>query len=343
MLHQKITKIPDNFMNASSVIAYDYDLDGDQDLFVGNLSNPRDFGQTVTSHLLKNDGRGNFTKDLSFELSSRVTSALWKDIDNDGVKDLLISTEWDTPKIYLNNKGMFTPISIPKNLNGLWQQITAYDIDKDGDKDILLGNWGTNTKFAPTEKAPLRMYYSDFDYNGKTETVLAYFKEGDFYPVNSKDELAAQMNVINKRFLNHKAFAKQPISKVLPQSELNNAKVFEVQTLQSGYLENNNGSFDVFKPFDSFLQLAPINSFTEVPNLGLYVSGNSNRVNTYHGAFSSLKGVFMKGNKKQQLASDLGISALNSQVKETFLIKTKNKKYLVIVCNNDKLLMYTFK
>ena len=48
------------------------------------------------------------------------------------------------------------------------------DIDADGDEDILLGNWGMNTKFNLNFDGPLLMYHDDFDKNGKTETLLAY-------------------------------------------------------------------------------------------------------------------------------------------------------------------------
>ncbi len=53
-------KIPINYLNASCVKSYDYDSDGDEDLFVGNLSDPRSFGSDVESYILNNDGNGVF-------------------------------------------------------------------------------------------------------------------------------------------------------------------------------------------------------------------------------------------------------------------------------------------
>ena len=91
----------------------------------------------------------------------------------------------------------------------------SIDIDDDGDLDILLGNWGLNTKFNLNFDGPLVMYYSDFDKNGTTETVIAYNKNGTYYPLNTKDELAAQMNIINKIYLDHTSYAGQTISEVL--------------------------------------------------------------------------------------------------------------------------------
>ena len=122
-------------------------------------------------------------------------------------------------------------LEIPKNLEGLWQSITAFDIDKDGDKDILLGNWGLNTKFKATPENPLRLYYGDFDANNKKETVLTYSKKGKEYPVNSKNELAAQMNRISTQFVTHKNYALKTVEEVLTQDAVNKATKFTVNTL----------------------------------------------------------------------------------------------------------------
>ncbi|RAJ18072.1 VCBS repeat-containing protein [Olleya aquimaris] len=339
------SKIPDNLNNTSSVVAYDYDQDGDQDLFVGNLSNPDHFGLNPTSYILVNDGQGNFTKDQTFSLNIKVSSATWRDINNDGVKDLLVSSEWDSPKIYINNTGSLNPIEIPEHLNGLWQTITTYDIDADGDEDILLGNWGENTRFNNVStEIPLRMYNLDFDSNGTLETILAYKIGDNFYPVNSKDELASQMNIISKRFVDYKDFSLRPIEEVLTPQALKKATINEVQTLTSGYLENNNGTFNTFIAFKDQLQLAPINSFDEVTinnEKGLVVSGNSNKVGTYHGAYLALKGVFLKTNEDFEQLSNYGIEPFNGQVKQTGLIKMKNKDIFVVITNNEELKTYT--
>ena len=74
-----------------------------------------------------------------------------------------------------------------KGLSGLWQSIIAFDIDHDGDKDYLLGNWGLNSKFTASERYPLKMYYNDFDGDGKAETILAIEKQGKYYPMESFD------------------------------------------------------------------------------------------------------------------------------------------------------------
>jgi hypothetical protein len=339
-------RIPDNFFNTSTVKSYDFDQDGDTDLFIGNHSNPGNFGQKVLSYILINDGKGNFNKFNSFNLKGNVTSASWSDINKDGVKDLLISVEWGAPKIFMNDKGKLNEVPIPENLLGLWQSISTYDIDNDGDKDILLGNWGRNTRFNVSVENPLKMFYGDFDKNNVTETVLAY-KIGDkYYPVSSKDELASQMNVISKRFIDYKDFSLRPIEDVLTTESLDKAEVYEVKIIASGYLQNDNGSFNKFIEFNDELQLAPINSFSEISinkQNGLIVSGNSNRVSTYHGAYTALKGVFLKSNNEFKKVTNLGIEPFDGQIKQTGFIKMKNNNLFYVITNNEEIKTYTYK
>ncbi len=334
-----------NPLNTSCVAAYDYDKDGDEDLFIGNLSNPKSFGADVNSAILINDGKGSFTADVKFKLNSKVTDATWIDINEDGQKDLLVATEWGNPQVFINNNGKLSLQELPKNSEGLWQSITAFDIDKDGDTDILLGNWGLNTKFNATVKNPLRLYYGDFDGNNKKETVLTYSKNGNEYPVNSKNELAAQMNIISTRFVKHKNYALKTVSEVLTPEAVNEATKFTVNTLASGYLENNNGVFTTFKKFPQELQTAPITSFDGLRfknKDALIISGNSLMVNTYHGGYTSLKGFLLKSITEYGFVSDFGISPFNGQVKSVKVVQMKNKKMLLVISNNDSLRTYSF-
>jgi len=335
-----------NPLNTSTINFYDYDNDGDNDIFIGNLSNPDSFGATVNSAILVNDGHGNFKADPNFILNSRVTSAVWADINGDNQKDLLIATEWDTPKIYINTNGKLSLQEIPKNLNGLWQSIAAFDIDLDGDKDIVLGNWGENNRFSKYIENPIHFYYGDLYNNTKREGIIAYNIDGQYYPLNTKDELASQMNIIHKRFLNHKDFALQPVEKVFTVEALASAKKSSIETLSSGYLENKNGKFLSFKRFENQLQVAPITSLTETTNTAkkqLLVSGNTLKVNTYHGGYTALKGFLISSIKEIKPSTSLGVEPFDNQIKETAILKMKNKKVLFVFANNDSLKTYSFK
>jgi len=340
--------IPDNLMNGSCVKAYDYDNDGDVDLFIGNRSDPNDFGAIVNSFLLNNNGKGKFLIDKQFSLKSKVTDAVWEDLNNDGIKDLIVSTEWDTPKIYINKNGVLKEKSVNQALNGLWQTVTTYDIDSDGDQDIVLGNWGLNIKFQASKETPLNMYHSDFDNNGKKETVLAYNIDGTYYPVNSKDELSSQMNYISKKFVNYKEYANQPIEKIIGAEKLTKADLYKVHTFASGYLINNNGNFEEFVKLDTPFQLSPIMSFLKIYDNQLLVAGNFYGLNTYHGIFNSNNGYLIyqdstKENFQYKKAIYLGLDLYKNQTRKMAIIKIKNKNLLLTLQNNDSLKTYYFK
>ncbi|WP_412560263.1 VCBS repeat-containing protein [Winogradskyella sp. MIT101101] len=338
-------QIPDNTLVTTTVETYDYDNDGDTDLFVGNLADVMDFGKSVKSYLLVNDGKGNFSKDDNFKLSSKVNDAQWKDINGDNIQDLLVATEWDAPKIYINSNGNLQLMDVPKNINGLWQSITTFDIDSDGDQDILLGNWGTNTKFNLNFDGPLVMYHDDFDENGKAETLLAYNKDGKYYPLNSKDELAAQMNVINKIYTSHSRYAGKTIEEVMTQGSIDMADKYEVHTLASGYLKNDNGNFNEFFILPDAFQLAPINTFSTLDmnkDSKLLIGGNSYKVNTYHGSYTALKGLLVEDNSSYNSVSNYGMEPFNSQVKQIETLTMRDKNLVIVVSNNDDIKVYSY-
>ncbi|MHA6281291.1 VCBS repeat-containing protein [Salinimicrobium sp. CAU 1759] len=335
--------IPGNDLVTSVVKANDFDLDGDMDLFIGNLTAAQHFGSSVDSYILVNDGRGKFSKLKDFQLQSKVNDAVWKDINADGRADLIVATEWDAPKIYLNTNIGFTLQSTPSNLNGLWQSVSLFDIDKDGDEDILLGNWGENSKFSPTPEAPLKMYYLDFDKNRKTETVLAYKKGKHYYPVHSKDELASQLNIIKKRYVRHADYAMKTMEEIFTPYTLNQAQLNEVHVLSSGYLENNNGKFDNFKKFPYQLQLAPINSFKEISldgEVGMMTGGNTYRSNNYQGTYSALQGFMIKSLDSVIPVSDLGLDSFKHEVRAIEEVNLQDRKLLLIINNDAPLKLY---
>lgn len=340
---------PNNYLNTAVVKAYDYDQDGDTDLFIGNRSKIQDYRQPIASYILINDGKGNFIKDNKINIKSRVTDAIWKDINDDNLKDLLISTEWDKPIVFLNSAKGFKQVDLPNSLFGLWQTVDTYDVDNDGDEDIVLGNWGLNTKFQPTEEDPLLMYHSDFNSDGVNEAILAYKVNNNYYPVNSKDELALQINSISRRFVKYKDFAFKPIDEVMTKEALSVAKNYLANNLSSGYIINNNGVFKKFKPFPKDLQYSPItsflsDSFTTKDSKELLVAGNFYDLNTYHGSFSSLSGFIINNKIKMsfQNVNDFGLELHNKQIRALKSVKLKDFKLLIAVPNNDLIKFYKY-
>ena len=65
--------------------------------------------------------------------------------------------------------------------------------------DYLLGYWGSNTKLRVSKEYPRKMYYSDFDRNGNTETIIAIFKKGNYYAIAGLDALVGQLALLRKK------------------------------------------------------------------------------------------------------------------------------------------------
>ena len=195
----------DIYMTASCVVANDFNKDGFVDLFIGGRAMPWAYGQLPPSYLLQNDGTGKFTdvtdkyaKDLK-EIGM-VTNANWVDIDKDGDNDLLVCCEWGGIYAFVNNNGSFTK-KILTEKKGWWNFILPFDADGDGDVDLLAGNLGLNSRLKASEQQPIRMYYNDFDDNGKKEQILTYFVNNKEIPFATKEEIIKQMPPLKKKFL----------------------------------------------------------------------------------------------------------------------------------------------
>ena len=338
--------LPEYFENAAVIRQGDFDNDGDLDLFIGNNAITNDFGNIPNSFLLRNDqGRFSIVESKELQKVGMVTDAVWTDFDNDGVLDLIVVGEWMSPKFFRNNKGQLMEISpLDRPYNGLWECIIPFDIDKDGDLDYLLGNWGNNTKFKASDKYPMKMFYSDFDQNGSTETIVVTEKNGRYYPLEGLDELSAQMVVLRKKFLTYKSFAGKTIEDILDENSLKSSTVLEVNTLESGYLENNGGKYS-FVPFKSELQVAPIRAFLEYDfdkdgNTEILAAGNYFGIKPYHGRLDSFSGALIKDKNDVILGDKIGLELELKSVRHMNMIELDGSTYLLVTFNNDKAQVY---
>jgi enediyne biosynthesis protein E4 len=231
------------YLTASCVEPYDFNNDGFVDLFIGGRAVPWEYGQTPSSYLLQNDGTGKF-KDVTGaranELSNAgfVTQATWCDLDNDGDKDLIVSLEWGGIDVYINNKGAFGKKPL-FNKKGWWNFILPYDLDNDGDIDLVAGNLGLNSRLKASDEQPVRLYFNDFDDNGKKEQVLTYYVKGKEIPFANKSELEKKLPVLRKRFSYAEDFAKATLNDLFGSDKLEKATVLSADYFSNAVLIND--------------------------------------------------------------------------------------------------------
>jgi enediyne biosynthesis protein E4 len=335
--------------NASVIKSFDFDKDGDLDIFIGTNSKNNVFGSTPDSYLLKNNN-GVFLpiETSTFSGIGMVTDAVFTDFNKDGNTDLVVVGEWMKPSFFANKNGRFTNVTetvLPEKSNGLWQSIQPFDIDQDGDLDYLVGNWGVNTKFKASPAFPMKMYFDDFDANQTFETIVAIEKQGKYYTTLGLDELAEQFSgLLKKKFNTYKDFAGKTVEEVFTTEMLEKAKGYEVHNLKSGYLKNTNGNF-VFVPFANHLQVSPINCFVKSnfdsdKQEEVFAAGNYFGVTPYHSRFDGFSGALIKSEKNMVLGSQLGINLSQKAVRHLDIFTLNNKKYLLVTINNKPAEVY---
>ena len=125
--------------NSMDVVARDLDGDVDLDLVIACEFCP--------NMILINDGTGKMTNESTTRLPQKRHDSediAAEDFDGDGDIDLVFVSEDDqVNEYYINNgKGIFEDASDRFPVLGTTNAVMAVDVDKDGDKDLVLGNAG---------------------------------------------------------------------------------------------------------------------------------------------------------------------------------------------------------
>jgi hypothetical protein len=141
------TQLPEDM--GSGAAWGDFDNDGDDDLFIVNLSGPLDWtaeaqrASPAASQLYRNDG-GHFTeigRQAGVDVRGCGMGAAWGDADGDGWLDLVV-TACDRIRLFGNRRdGTFADRSRESGLatwKGFWAGASWGDYDRDGDLDLYI-------------------------------------------------------------------------------------------------------------------------------------------------------------------------------------------------------------
>lgn len=340
------------FVTASCVVPYDFNGDGFVDLFIGGRAAPFEYGKIPQSYLMQNDGKGHFkdvtatySKDL--QTAGFVTNAIWFDMDKDGDKDLVLACEWNGICVYVNDKGTFSKKQLTDK-KGWWNFVLPCDIDNDGDIDLIAGNLGLNSRLQASAEEPVKMYYSDFDGNGKKEQVLTYFLQHREIVFANKGEIEKQMPIMKKKFLYAKDFANASLQDMFPAEKLQQATVCEANYFSNSVLINNgNLSFTIQSlPWqaqltcykDAVVADANGDNLPDIIMMGNFYA-NNNQMGRYDAGYGTVlinkgKGIFS--------CENLNGMQVSGEVRHIGKINVRDKAAFILARNNDSLKIIRF-
>jgi hypothetical protein len=334
-------------LTASCVVAHDFTGDGFIDLFFGGRAVPWEYGTIPQSYILKNDGQGKFTditEQLNNELSKIgfVKHAVLSDLNKDGKPDLVLSLEWGGIVAFTNENGKLQK-KIITDKKGWWNFSLPVDVDGDGDVDLLAGNLGLNNRLKATTVQPVKMYYNDFDDNGKKEQVLTYFLGGKEIPFATKDELVKQMPSLKKKYLYAEDFAKATLKEIFGKEKLSKAAISEANYFSNAVLINNGNWSFTLKELPWPAQLAPYNdavviNANEDERPDIFLAGNFYHSNIQMGEYDADYGTLLLngGNGNFSVTSLTGIM-LKGELRHIRKINSGRKQTFILAKNNDSL------
>ncbi|MDQ6610142.1 MAG: FG-GAP-like repeat-containing protein, partial [Bacteroidota bacterium] len=349
---------PVNNMNIAVAIAYDYDGDGDEDLFVGSRSTPLAYGVLPQSYIYENNGKGVFT-DVTNSVNpaishiGMVTGAIWADVTGDAKKELIITGEWMTTKIFSYNNHKFEELKNTgfENLSGWWQTIVAADINGDGKEDLIIGNVGENFYLHPDADRPVKLWVTDFDGNGSADPFLTQTVKGKDMPVFLKRDVTEQFPALKKDNLKNADYAAKSIQQLFMEDVIAKA-----QQLQFNYcssivaLNNGNGTFTV-KPLPARVQLSSLNAVcaTDINGDGkpdLILGGNLFTFPPQFARLDASYGDVLINNGKGDFTPINSMSTglnFKAEVKDIKEISIQGKRNFLIAQNDSYPLLYRLK
>lgn len=341
------------FINASVVAPFDFNQDGKGDLFIGGRSVPWSYGQVPQSYLLQNDGTGRFsdvTAKLAPELGKVgfVTSGQWYDINRDGKSDLILTLEWGGIVAFINDGAGFHKKFLTDK-RGWWNFVLPADLNNDGNTDLIAGNLGLNSRLRSSPQKPVRLYYNDFDGNGKREQILTYYLDGKEIQFADKGELEKQIPIIKKKYLYAKDFTRASLEDIFTREKLRKA-----DTLTANYFPNaillNDGDlrFSVHDmPWQA--QLSPYRDAAIVDANGdqladILLVGNFYENNIQMGRYDADYGTILINNGKGRFSAEsINGLAIKGQVRHIQKIKIGRQNAFILVRNNDAAMVIKFK
>jgi hypothetical protein len=203
-----------------------------------------------------------------------VSSAIFTDLDADGLPELVLACDWGPLRIFRNDRGRYvswdSPLSWMKQgsdtnrfsklsqLTGWWNSVAAGDLDGDGQIDLVAGNWGCNTARRRFSGAPVRLLFTEA---GGTQDLglLEAHEDPDLRNVVLARDWAALSGVfpvLRESFSSFTAFGAATLSEVMAAG-LPPMREVSAASFESVVLLNRGDHFEA-RPLPIEAQLSPV-------------------------------------------------------------------------------------
>ncbi|MGZ3938587.1 MAG: FG-GAP repeat domain-containing protein, partial [Flavisolibacter sp.] len=278
-----------------------------------------------------------------------VTSAVFANVIGDSKKELVITGEWMSPRIFTYSNDHFEEVQT--NLSdkfGWWQTVAAADLNNDGKEDLVFGNIGENFYLRPDKEHPVKLWVGDFDNNGIVDKVLSYTIDGKDKPVFLKHDLEDAMPFLKKKNLRHEDYAKKSIEELISPDALKRAIVKRMDYIASiAAINDGNGNFTIVK-LPPMVQLSSVNAIhcMDVNNDGfpdLVLGGNlfdfQPQLEQVDGSTGDVLINDHRGNILWTDVAQTGL-VLKGQLKDIVEIRSRNKIGLLFLQNDEQPLLY---
>jgi len=247
--------------SASALALGDMNGDGHLALFVAGGVVPGRYPMGAPSKLYRFDGHQwklDARNSVLFENLGIVNSALWSDLDGDGLPELVLACEWGPIRVFHNRAGALFEITRELGLDaytGWWRGVTTGDLNNDGRMDIIAANWGLNSQYRASAQQPLVFAYGELVQPGVMDLIETEYVGNALTPTRQFKAIAASMPYLRERFPTHKAYSEATLDDVLGDRKVLAKRVSATTLASMAFLNTGKGFQAVELPREA--QFAP--------------------------------------------------------------------------------------
>ena len=225
----------------------DVDGDGDLDVFVGGRCLAGRYPEPAASYLMRNDG-GRLTLWHTFADLGRVSAAVFTDLGGKGDLHLVVACDWGGLRVFRALAKQ--PQEITESLGlaaftGLWNGVTAGDLDGDGQMDLVASNWGWNHEMQQHVASGNRIFYGDFSDSGSVSVLESYFDPvlEKVVPYRNLMTVSRALPFIRERMTRFQQYGESSVAEILGD-RFSLAREISVTTFTSTLFLNRGDHFE---------------------------------------------------------------------------------------------------